>query len=250
MKATALDFQPLAAPQGQALDFKRMMQKALDGMRKSVAPAKPPVAKPSVTQTAKPVSARAPAAVRTASSVLSPQALGRVNLVASSKAQELTFARGAMHEEASRLQTERFEAQGVVEEKLDARMIDVICKELTIEFGQDSGPAKRAALDAVATGAQGPRAARSKAQASASVKAAVMLALVDRIEALVKAGRPALAVSVNHPSLERAEIERVGPREIALRLLGKNGPPPADAISLIREELAERGLKLAALTVG
>jgi hypothetical protein len=247
MKATALDFQPAAVPQGRALDFKRLMLKALDGLRKSAAPAPKVQARTAVC--AQPAAARAPGAVRNAWSALSPQPLARLSLVASS--QDLRTARGAMHIEADRLQTERFEAQGVLEEKLDSRMLDVICRELTIEFGHDRGPAQRMALDAAAaTGALSPRRASARAEPSSSPKAAVMVALVDRIEALVRAGRPAIAVHINHPSLERAEIERVGPREIALRLLGKNGPPPPDAVSLIREEMAARGLKLAALTVG
>lgn len=246
MKATALDFQPVAAPRGQALDFKRLMQKALDGVRRSVAPGP---ARQAATPSPRPKAVQGPTA-RSASTVLGAQPLGRIGLVAASPTSEvLATARGAMNAEAARLQQERGEAQGVVEEKLDARLLEVICRELTVELGGGSPGARR---DPSFPSTQPSRRAEAKAvsEPGPSLKAAAVAALVDRIETMVKAGRPALAVQLNHPSLERAEIERVGPREIALRLLGKNGPPPADAIGRIREELAERGLKLAALTVG
>lgn len=81
-------------------------------------------------------------------------------------------------------------------------------------------------------------------------KAVQTMALIERIEVFVKtAERPAIALTLNNSLGARVEIERVGPNEVALKLVGQRGPPTPDAVSRIREELRARGLKVAALSV-
>lgn len=76
------------------------------------------------------------------------------------------------------------------------------------------------------------------------------LALIERIELFVRSQRPSLALTLNNSLGARVEVERMGPKVIALRLVGHRGPPTAEAVSLIRDELRARGLKVAALSVG
>jgi hypothetical protein len=82
------------------------------------------------------------------------------------------------------------------------------------------------------------------------VKAAQAVALIEKIELFVKSTqRPAIALTLNNALGARVEIERVGPREVSLKLVGQHGPPSPDAVSRIREELQARGLKVSALSV-
>ena len=46
------------------------------------------------------------------------------------------------------------------------------------------------------------------------------------------------------------EVERTGPREVALRLTGRRGALPPEDIARLKEALAARGLVLRALTRG
>jgi hypothetical protein len=87
-------------------------------------------------------------------------------------------------------------------------------------------------------------------EASPEAQAAQATALIERIEVFVKSQRPGLALTLNNSLGAHVEIERVGPKEIALKLVGHRGPPTAEAVSRIREELRARGLKVCALSVG
>ena len=44
-------------------------------------------------------------------------------------------------------------------------------------------------------------------------------------------------------------LERTGPREVAVMVRGKNGPPPPQELARLREELQRRGLKLSSLSI-
>jgi hypothetical protein len=90
----------------------------------------------------------------------------------------------------------------------------------------------------------------SEAGTDVETKAAQAVALIEKIETFVKANqRPALALTLNNTLGARVEIERIGPGEVALKLVGQRGPPSPEAVSRIREELLARGLKVAALSV-
>ena len=88
-----------------------------------------------------------------------------------------------------------------------------------------------------------------KVEAAPETKAAQAVALIERIELFVKSQRPGLALTLNNSLGAHVEIERMGPKEIALKLVGHRGPPTAEAVSRIREELRARGLKVGALSV-
>ena len=69
------------------------------------------------------------------------------------------------------------------------------------------------------------------------------------VDAIKPDTEPGLALTLNNSLGAHVEIERIGPREIALRLVGHKGPPTAEAVSRIRDELRARGLKVGALSV-
>ncbi|MFP2911240.1 hypothetical protein ACLESD_40685 [Pyxidicoccus sp. 3LFB2] len=43
------------------------------------------------------------------------------------------------------------------------------------------------------------------------------------------------------------EVERTGPREVALRIQGRRGPLPTEELSRLRDALEARGLRLRSL---
>lgn len=87
------------------------------------------------------------------------------------------------------------------------------------------------------------------AETPVQTRAAQAVALIEHIELFVKSQRPGLALTLNNSLGAHVQIQRVGPREIALKLVGHAGPPTAEAVARIREELRARGLKLSALCV-
>jgi hypothetical protein len=91
--------------------------------------------------------------------------------------------------------------------------------------------------------------ATPKLDAPPEAKAAQAVALIERIELFVRSQRPGLALTLNNSLGAHVEIERIGPKEIALKLVGHKGPPTAEAVSRIRDELRARGLKVGALSV-
>jgi hypothetical protein len=82
-----------------------------------------------------------------------------------------------------------------------------------------------------------------------SVRAAQAAALIEQIERFVRSQRPGLALTLNNSLGARVEIERLGPREVAVKLVGHRGPPAPEAVSRVREALRERGLRVGALSV-
>lgn len=179
--------------------------------------------------------------------------------------ENLTRARTAMNAQAALLREVRSEGQSQNEQKMNARVLDLIVKELAADLRADPAPSPgvqaaadtRAPVEASApagngidaqpqTGTQteksdGAQLAQSKAQAAA--------ALVARIETFLKSNRPALAVTLGGAINARVEVERTGPGEVSLKVQGTRGPPPPEDLARIREAVRARGLKLSSLSV-
>jgi hypothetical protein len=83
----------------------------------------------------------------------------------------------------------------------------------------------------------------------AASQATAAVTLIQQIETFVRSNRPGLAIQLDGRLAARIEIEKLGPREVALRLVGKNGPPSAENVGRIREELRGRGIRIGAITV-
>lgn len=88
---------------------------------------------------------------------------------------------------------------------------------------------------------------RGASAANAKTQAAVEL--IEKIDTLIRSQRPVMAMTLRSALAARVEIERTGPREVAIRLVGRDGPPHADDVSRIRDELKVRGLKVSSLSV-
>jgi hypothetical protein len=174
-------------------------------------------------------------------------------------------ARAHVEAEASRLGTVRAdharhaEAQQnvraahteAVTEKTESRVIDFIVRELNSESTPAANttppPTPTAELPTVRNVNAALQA--SKIEAAPETKASQAVALIEKIVTFVRSQRPGLALTLNNSLGASVEIERIGPKEIALKLIGQFGPPSADAVSRIRDELRARGLKIGALSV-
>lgn len=169
-------------------------------------------------------------------------------------AENFSQARAGMNAEAGRLGQVRTEAHTVHEHRVDARVLDLIVKELCVEVATEgSKPATNVAAGALSTLGVHPETVPAKADAGQPApgqKAKAAAALVERIETFVKSNRPALAVSLSGAINARVEVERTGPGEVSLRVQGTKGPPHAEDLARIREAIRERGLKLTSLSVG
>ncbi|HEX8700995.1 MAG TPA: hypothetical protein VF815_19270, partial [Myxococcaceae bacterium] len=80
-----------------------------------------------------------------------------------------------------------------------------------------------------------------------AVRAEAALELIERIEVFVKSQRPALSLSLRGTLDATVELERTGPREVAVRLQGRKGPVPVEELARLRDALEARGLRLSAL---
>lgn len=96
--------------------------------------------------------------------------------------------------------------------------------------------------------ASGPTSEGGEATSPAS-RVDSALKLVERIEVLLRSGRPQLELSVGGAFQAEVLLERTGPREVAVMVRGKNGPPPPQELARLREELRRRGLKLSSLGI-
>lgn len=247
---------PVAEPRKPAV--KQPFKTLLDEARK--APRTPP------GLTAKAVATTPPA--RAAAALVSAQP--------TAKAQEhtLTVGRGRVEAEADRLgvarahhastadaaTTARNAINEGAEQKTSSRVVDLIVKELVAEFETRPGGAAASkvanpvqpisSLNEVPfhVGASSATPAQ-RAEQTAQLRANQAAALIERIDTFVKSQRPALALTLNNSLGARVEIEKLGPGRIALRLIGQNGPPTADTVNRIRDELTARGLKVGALSV-
>ncbi|QSQ27307.1 hypothetical protein JY651_21405 [Pyxidicoccus parkwayensis] len=181
-------------------------------------------------------------------------------------AENLGRTRQAMHTEAQRLGTVRSEASTQSQERTEHRLTDLIRRELTREAPPaDARPAttspapdtRRAATDAPApesgvAGVAGATAAGSGGAASteavsATTSADAALEIIERIEVFVKSQRPALSLSLRGSLDATVEVERTGPREVALRIQGRRGPIPTGDLARLRDALEARGLRLRSL---
>lgn len=180
--------------------------------------------------------------------------------------ENLGRTRQTLHAEAQRLGTVRGEASTQVQERTEHRLTDLIARELSREArpvappqpearpasGTPAGDASRADAQtqetrvsgAASTGSGGATSAESVSPAS---RAEAALELIERIEVFVKSQRPALSLSLRGALEATVEVERTGPREVALRIQGRRGPLPAEELSRLRDALEARGLRLRSL---
>jgi hypothetical protein len=191
------------------------------------------------------------------SALATPENLGRV--------------RQGMNAESHRLQNTRAEAQSVAHERTEHRVTELIARELTRDLRPEPASAPGAArpasppsvetergtapeeaspstgevrMGAASAGVSSPEAP------DAQLKAQAALELIERIEVFVKSQRPALKMSLGGALNATVEVERTGPREVALRIQGRQGPVPSEELSRIREALEAKGLRLRSLVAG
>ena len=197
-----------------------------------------------------------PPQVRASGSVLSTarSALG--------SPETLRQARQGMHVESQRLGTARQEAHAEGREHATHRASELIARELERSLRSEARPAPApaptpssartdspAASAPLAPVAEGRGAAASTGAASDTPVAQVesTLALIEKIEVFVKSQRPALGLSLRGSLDATVEVERTGPREVALRIQGRHGPVPTEDVARLRDALEARGLRLSIL---
>jgi len=99
------------------------------------------------------------------------------------------------------------------------------------------------------TAAEGGRAPAEAPAAALASRVESALALVERIEVFLRSGAPQLELSVGGQLRAEVLLERTGPREVAVTVRGRNGPPPPQELARIRDGLRLRGLKLSSLAI-
>lgn len=261
----------------RAAEQKKKPEQSFDQVLKKV-PAEKPKAAPSTRPPPLPTASSAKVAGQTTAKSPSVVAASLKTHVAAQDS--LGRARAAMNGDATRLQAERSEGLKSTEQRGEGRLMELILKELTVEFtregdkgagaagaSQELNPGRKnpsasaegvQAITASARGAEGSQqqgALRAEAppatsEAQAAARAQATIALVQRIETFVRSQRPALALTVAGALNLKVEVERTGRNEIALRVQGSKGPPPAEDVARIREAILARGLKLSSLSVG
>jgi len=154
---------------------------------------------------------------------------------------QLVRSRAAMGAEADRLRSERQGMEAPAPVVGDPRVLSQIVRELHEAFRLEP-QTERLAL--------GPSPVpRAKANAiRATGPSLPVIELIERIDTLVRFGRPTLALTLNS-AFARVEIEKTGPGQVALKIQGWNGPPPPAELSRIRETLRQRGLILTSLSL-
>lgn len=70
---------------------------------------------------------------------------------------------------------------------------------------------------------------------------------IERVEVMLKAQRPALRLSVGGGLQAELQIERLGPREVSVRLELRKGQAGPQDLEAIRAEIEARGIRLAKL---
>jgi hypothetical protein len=172
---------------------------------------------------------------------------------ADGEASRLHTVRAEHTRSAETLTHVRADTTEAVLDKAEAKIIEFILRELKSESANSTGEpiTERAVIPELTPQ---PTAAVSSAKPQPTpdtdaTRATQAVALIERIETFVKSQRPGLALTLNNSLGAHVEIERIGPREVALKLVGHRGPPSADTVSRIRDELRARGLKVGALSV-
>jgi hypothetical protein len=171
-----------------------------------------------------------------------------------------------MHHEASRLGTVRAEAHTSTQEKTEHRLSELLSRELAHELRAEPSqalsprsasapletPRKAAPTEGLPVMGEARLAAGGAAPASPEppnpqLKVQATLQLIEKIELFVQSQRPALRMSLGYPLSAMVEVERTGPREVALRIEGRHGPLAREDLSRIRDALGARGLRLRSL---
>lgn len=167
---------------------------------------------------------------------------------ANSEAQRLGVARSEAVEVNKSFTQARAERSEVIEERGVAKILEFIAKEFTPDT-QARTTFPEVPVASVHHLHPAAQVAAKPDTTPPETKAAQAVALIERIEVFVRSQRPGLALTLNNSLGASAEIERIGPKEIALKLVGHRGPPSPDAVSRIRDELLARGVKVVALSV-
>ena len=229
-----------AAAATRAQPFKQLLSEAKAELKKQ-----PPAAKPVAPQVRVAQRAQAPVVRTTTTAKAAPQALVTARAHANLEAQRLGTVRSEATEHTRGLTQVRAERSQTYEERTEARVVELIVKEL----GPEPRPQEKKpepTLQLIAGAAQPPQKVEAP---TPEARAAQAVALIERIEVFVRSQRPGLCLTLNNSLGATVEIERIGPKEIALKLVGQRGPPSAEAVSRIRDELRARGLKVGALSV-
>ena len=169
------------------------------------------------------------------------------------EAQRLSDVRTGHAKTAQALTEVRTEGHDPQVDRSAHRLAGLIHRELSQEASPPARdkPTPLEPVVVASPAAAGPQAgAPQKLDAPQDSRADQAVALIEKIEAFVKSNRPALSLTLNNSLGAAVEIERVGPKEIALKLTGRHGPPSAETVSRLREALRARGLKVSALTAG
>jgi hypothetical protein len=180
-----------------------------------------------------------------------------------SAASTIQTARASSHAEAKRLgdvrtdgvqkSEQRVHARSTTvsqqHEKLDERAVQLIGAELKNSFEND--PPSKVPAPAMVVSQPPPisQAPVKTPEVPPSVKAEQAVALIEKIEIFVKSQRPTLSITLNNSLGARVEIEKVGPREVSLKLVGHKTPPGPEVLARIQREMKTRGLKIAQMTV-
>lgn len=177
-------------------------------------------------------------------------AFGESRAAANKVAEGLHSARSEMHHEVSRLADVRAEAGFTQEQKVEGRVLDLIVNELAHEFrlpvANDLVATQPMTRAEIANVLGGP----IKEQSVQNVpRVEDIAALVDQIRVFMKNNRPAMAVSVGGTLNAHVEIEKTGPKLVALKVIGRGALPKTYDINKIREGLAEKGIKVSVVEV-
>jgi hypothetical protein len=257
MKLNAKLATAAAAQSTSTQPFKKLLAEAKSDQKKDVQASQlvVPPGLQSKTPKAATVSATSPLKAATQNSTLpfhtATQQVRRAH--AESEASRLASVRADHTHSAETLTHARATTTEAVLDKSEAKIIEFILRELKGEAANSTGePITERATISELTTQPAPALNATKPQTmpdTEATRATQAVALIERIETFVKSQRPALALTLNNSLGAHVEIERIGPREVALKLVGHRGPPSADTVSRIRDELRARGIKVGALSV-
>ncbi|NNC03824.1 hypothetical protein HJC10_13325 [Corallococcus exiguus] len=178
----------------------------------------------------------------------------------------LRQARQGMHVEVQRLGSVRQEALADGGTQASHRVTELLAREVERSFRAEPRPAPcplpsptrdDRSAESLSRGStpEGARAAGGATESAAPASPPVAqvestLALIEKIEVFVKSQRPALGLSLRGSLEATVEVERTGPREVALRIQGRHGPVPTEDVARLRDALEARGLRLSVLQAG
>lgn len=139
-------------------------------------------------------------------------------------------------------------------ERLNHQFIELICRELERDGTLDSAfiPSTRESsppIPAATLPVQAPE-QRTEATDQRSLSVVSAQELIEKIEWMLRGHNPCISLKIAGYLSATVEVERLGPREIALRIVGQRGPPDAYQLGKIRDAIEMRGLILRALSVG